>query len=71
MLVVLTAEKDLLLEDDNFESLKKKGNWLVVSPIDSNLAKIHQAKAYFFCGSVSCLGNHAQPEPSDKLKAGG
>ena len=41
-LVVVTAK-----EDDNFELLEK-GEWTVVSPKDSVLAKIHEAKAYVF-----------------------
>ena len=42
--VVLTAEGDLLLEDDNFEVLMT-GKCPMVSPIDSMLAKIHPASA--------------------------
>ena len=41
--VVLTAEGDLSLEDNKFESLKT-GKWAMVSPKDSILAKIHQQK---------------------------
>ena len=46
-LVGLAAERDLLLEDDNFESLKK-AKWTVVSLKDSLLGKTHQAKGYVF-----------------------
>ena len=52
--MVLTVEGYLLLEDQNFESLKK-GTWVVVSPIDSIMSQVHQATAY-----VSCLETHAQ-----------
>ena len=56
--MVLTAEGDFLLEDDNFESFKT-GKWAMVSPTDSVLAKIHQARAYVFSNSVLCLGGSA------------
>ena len=42
-LVVLTAEGDLLIEDDHIES-SKTGKWAMMSPTDSVLAQIHQAK---------------------------
>ena len=72
-LVVLTAEGDLLLADDNFESLNK-GNWFLVSPTDSILAKIHQAKAYVFSDTLSCFGetsdakDHRQRDGSNTSK---
>ena len=51
-LVVSTAEGDFLLEGDHFESVTT-GKVALVSPIESVLTKIHDAKAYVFSESSS------------------
>ena len=65
--MLLTAKGDFLLEDDNFESFKR-GKWSLASPIDSNLTKIHLAKAYVFSDSVLCSGGHAVSKPSENFE---
>ena len=46
--------RPLLLESDNFKLLKT-GKWAMLSPTDSVLAKLHQAKAHVFTDAVLCL----------------
>ena len=50
-LVVTSAERYLLFEDDHFESFKT-GTWAMVSPMDLSLTKIHQAKSIRYPDSV-------------------
>ena len=52
-----------MLEDDHFESFTT-GKWAMVSPIDSVMAKIHQAKGYVFRVSVVSLGGSSMWKPS-------
>ena len=46
--MTVTAEGDLFLEDQNFESLKNR-TLTAASPIDSLMPKRRQAKSYVFC----------------------
>ena len=58
-LVVLTEEGELLLEDDNFELLNT-GKWVMVSPVHSVMAKIHQVKAHIFLPAQHCVWEGAR-----------
>ena len=52
---------NILLENDDFQSFKKKkGKWATVSPVDSVLARIHQAETNVFSDSVFCAREEAR-----------
>ena len=51
-LLALTAEGNLLLEDENFENR----TWADASPINSFLSQIHQARSFVFSDSMFCVG---------------
>ena len=60
---LITAEGDFLLEDNHFES-SNTSKWAMVSPIESLLARIHQAKNARFLRLLLCLGGSSMWKPS-------
>ena len=64
-LVAVAAESNILL-GQNHEPLHK-GRWKVVSPIDSILSKIHQARVHVSSDSVLCVGTQAMSDATGKF----
>ena len=50
-----------------FQATPEKGMWKIVSPTDSILSNMHQARVHVFSDSVLCLRTHAMCEATTHI----